>query len=256
MHGIKVTKKVANIIRLKENIIDQMLELKKNFLNKGVRQYIDRLMYDNVSWSDELESKYILYCIAKYIFGLEVKEVKAPLPKLPMASYDSSFHYDADALNTLLNQKEDIIEQCKLLRDHQDMKGLEEYFDYVFEWYEYDMTLANQSREFEIYCINKYFYGLDVPKVKPRPLDLRSYIHERVVHEKIEIPDHFTDFEEIKKGDKVKILTGPFTNMIGPVSNINTELLQVTVMIKLFEQEMPIEIDMNTDKVLKVDDDI
>ena len=255
MYGIKVTKRVANIIRSKETIMDQMLELRNNFYNKGVRQYIDRLIFSNVH-SDSLESKYILYCIAKYIFGLEVKEVGVPLPKLPMASYGSEFHYDADALNALLSQKEDIIEQCKLLREHKNMKGLEEYFECVFEWYDYDVALANQSRDFEIYCINRYFYGLDVSEVKPRPLDLRPFIRERVVREKVEIPVHFTDFLEIKKRDKVKILTGPFTNLIGTVTDINPKLVQVTVSIELFGQEDFIEIDMNQDKVLRVDDEV
>ncbi len=255
MQCILANKLVVNIIGSKDNIIDQIKELKVHFYNKGVRQYIDRLIYANSS-SDNVsqESKYILYCIIKYFYGLDVSEIKVPLPKLPMASYDDKFHYDADKLNALLDEKDNIIEQCKLLREHKNMKGLNEYINNVLENYDYDITLANISRDFEIFCINKYFYGLDVSEVEPRAFDLRPYTY--VFRKKVKeyIPEHFTDFKEIKKGDKVKILNGPFNNMIGYIYDINNESLKLTIMIDFSGIKTPIELDYNSDKVIKVDD--
>ena len=255
MYGIQTTKEVANIIRSKENIIDQMLELRKHYRKKGVRQYIDRLIYINNPNQDSPEARYIRYCIVKYFYGLDANEVDKPLPKLPMASYEKKYHYNADALNALLSQKEDIIEQCKLLRCYNNLKGMQEYIDAVFEKYDYDVALAGQSRDFEIYCINKYFYELDVPEVKPRPFDLRAYTDVFRKKVKEDIPSHFTNLEEIKKGDQVKLLTGPFKDMVGTVTDINLALLKLTIMINLFGQDEQIELDTNTDKVLKVEDE-
>ena len=254
MYSIRATKEVANIIRSKDNIIEQMLELKKNYRKKGVRQYINRLIYMAMHHEDDLEFKYILYCIVKYFYGLEVAKVKAPLPKLPMASYSKKYHYIPDELNDLLKENEDIITQCKALRANKNMEGLDEYIDYVFEFYDYDVALANQTRDFEIFCINKYFYGLDVPEVKPQPFDLRPYLKERTITKKEEIPKEFTAFEDIKKDDKVQILNGAFKDMVGKVSNVNKESL--TVSLNLFEQTFLIELDSKTDKVLKIDDEL
>lgn len=256
MYSIKATKEVANIIRSKDNIIEQMLELKKNYRKKGVRQYIDQLIYMAMHHEDDLEFKYILYCIVKYFYGLEVAEVKAPLPKLPMASYSKKYHYNPEELNDLLYENKDIIAQCKALREHKNMKGLDEYLDDVFEFYDYDVALAKQTRDFEIFCINKYFYGLDVPEVKPQPFDLRPYLKERTIIKKEEIPKEFTAFEDIKKDDKVQILNGAFKGAVGIVSDVNEEALQLTVILDLFDQTLPVEIDTETDKVLKIDDEL
>ena len=91
--------------------------------------------------------------------------------------------------------------------------------------------------------------------MKPRPFDLRAYTDVFRKKVKEDIPSHFTNLEEIKKGDQVKLLTGPFKDMVGTVTDINLALLKLTIMINLFGQDEQIELDTNTDKVLKVEDE-
>lgn len=47
---------------------------------------------------------------------------------------------------------------------------------------------------------------------------------------------------ELKDGDKVKVVDGPFKNMYGKVSEIDIEKQQLKVLIDLFGQETPVEV--------------
>ena len=55
---------------------------------------------------------------------------------------------------------------------------------------------------------------------------------------------------EIKEEDKVKIIDGPFKNMLGKVQSIDIENGQIRVLIDLFGQETPV--DVTTVQVEKV----
>ena len=173
MNNCAASKEVKKILDSKDNIVDQLKELRKYRYKKGVIEYIDRLIYGNQNDDYDSECKYILYCIVKYFFELDVNEVKEPLPKLPL--YSSS-NFDIEKIQKLLESKDNIIDQCILLREHKNSKDVLEYIASTKERYIYDLELANVNREFEIYTISKYFYGLDVSEVKPSHIKLNAYL--------------------------------------------------------------------------------
>ena len=49
---------------------------------------------------------------------------------------------------------------------------------------------------------------------------------------------------ELAKGDKVSITDGPFKGMEGKIDNIDTETNRLTVLIDLFGQETPVEVEL------------
>jgi transcriptional antiterminator NusG len=49
---------------------------------------------------------------------------------------------------------------------------------------------------------------------------------------------------ELKVGDKVNIIDGPFKGMIGTIDTIDTENNRLTVLIDLFGQETPVEVEL------------
>ncbi len=173
MNNCAASKEVKKILDSKDNIVDQLKELRKYRYKKEVIEYIDRLIYGNQNDDYDSECKYILYCIVKYFFELDVNEVKEPLPKLPL--YSSS-NFDIEKIQSLLESKDNIIDQCILLREHKNSKDVLEYIASTKERYIYDLELANVNREFEIYTISKYFYGLDISEVKPSHIKLSTYL--------------------------------------------------------------------------------
>jgi len=50
---------------------------------------------------------------------------------------------------------------------------------------------------------------------------------------------------ELKDGEKVKVIDGPFKNMYGKVSEIDAEKQQLKVLIDLFGQETPVEVSIS-----------
>jgi len=50
---------------------------------------------------------------------------------------------------------------------------------------------------------------------------------------------------ELKEGEKVKIVDGPFKNMYGKVETVDLESNQLKVLIDLFGQETPVEITLS-----------
>lgn len=49
---------------------------------------------------------------------------------------------------------------------------------------------------------------------------------------------------ELKVGDKVNIIDGPFKGMIGTIDSIDTENERLNVLIDLFGQETPVEVEL------------
>ncbi len=49
---------------------------------------------------------------------------------------------------------------------------------------------------------------------------------------------------DLTSGDKVKIIDGPFTNMTGTIEELDLKGQKLTVLIDLFGQETPVEVDL------------
>ncbi len=50
---------------------------------------------------------------------------------------------------------------------------------------------------------------------------------------------------EITEGEKVRIIEGPFKSMVGKIETIDTENQQLKVLIDLFGQETPVEVNLS-----------
>ena len=51
--------------------------------------------------------------------------------------------------------------------------------------------------------------------------------------------------EELKAGDKIKIVAGPFVGMVGTIESLDLENKIVNANIDLFGQETSVEVDLN-----------
>ena len=84
------------------------------------------------------------------------------------------------------------------------------------------------------------FIGSSGKGAKPIPLSPQE-IDRILVNEGISRLDIETD---LKEGDSVKIIDGPFNGMYGKVQNIDLENEKLNVLIDLFGQETPVEVDL------------
>lgn len=66
---------VNELLKSQDNIIDQLKLLKENENNREVKKYMRVLVEQN-------DSPYFKYCIDKYYFNKNVKEVKPPIRTL------------------------------------------------------------------------------------------------------------------------------------------------------------------------------
>ncbi len=250
------SKYVQKIVDSKDNIVDQLKELSKFKYRKGVRQYIDRLILANTTRDYDLDAKYILYCIIKYYYGLEVQDGEEPLIIPNSLGIITPADYNIDFIANLLNTKDNIIDQCKLLKKHQDSPDVQKYISCATTYFDYDApVLYGLSTEYEMYCINKYFYGYDVPLVKSNHVRLGVWPKKRA-SKKPSIEEsivEYTPFEDVKKGDKVKILTGPFTGIFGTIDSVDHDNQKIMLLVDLFGQETSVEL-TEDDRILKEDD--
>ena len=84
------------------------------------------------------------------------------------------------------------------------------------------------------------FIGSSGKGAKPIPLSPQE-IDKILVNEGISRLDIETDLNE---GDSVKIVDGPFTGMFGKVQSIDLENEKLNILIDLFGQETPVEVDL------------
>lgn len=218
---------VNELLNSQDNIIDQLKVLKENQKHKEVKKYIKALVKGN-------NSPYFKYCIDKYYFGLDVEEVKPPIRTLSPLYYLKG----RKKIEKLLNQKDNLIDQIKLLKKHKEDKIIDTYIkDYLELW----------SNRYEEYCIKKYYYDMDIKEVKPtaKNLNITLYkIYFQDIEKKQEqerIKNYKKTIKKAKEGDKVKLLDGPFKDLIGIIKSFDIDNLTLFVTISLFEEKYDIE---------------
>ena len=85
MNCFVATKEVKKILDSEDNIIEQKKNLRKYRYRKGGKNYIDKLICANQSLDND-ESKYILYCIIKYYYEIDIVKEMKPM-KIRLYSY-------------------------------------------------------------------------------------------------------------------------------------------------------------------------
>ena len=84
------------------------------------------------------------------------------------------------------------------------------------------------------------FIGSSGKGAKPTPL--QPYEVENILHN-MGIAKNASN-DELKEGDKVKIIDGPFVGMMGTIESIDTENNLVNVLVDLFGQETSVEVEL------------
>jgi len=226
---------VNELLKSQNNIIDQLKLLKENKNHKEVKKYMGVLIKQN-------NSPYFKYCIDKYYFNKDVKEVKPPIRVLKPLYYLKG----RKKIERLLESRDNIIDQLKLLKEYKGTKVVDTYIeDYLELW----------SNEYEAYCIQKYYYDMDVLEVEPtaKSLNITLYrISFRDIErkqEKAKKKSYMKAIRKVKKGDKVKILDGPFENQVGTVNSFDIDNLKIFVTVYLFEEKYDIEHDGKFEKI-------
>lgn len=149
---------VNELLKSQDNIIDQLKLLKENENNREVKKYMRVLVEQN-------DSPYFKYCIDKYYFNKNVKEVKPPIRTLRPLYYLKG----RKKVEKLLESRDNIIDQLKLLREYKGTKFVDIYIeDYLELW----------SNEYEAYCIKKYYYDMDVQEVEPTAKTLNITLYK------------------------------------------------------------------------------
>lgn len=223
---------VEKLLNSQDNIIDQLQLLRENKDNKEVKKYMRALVKDN-------NSPYFKYCIDKYYFNKDVKEVKPSIRPLR-----SLYHLkETQKIQRLLESRNNIIDQLKLLKEYKGTKYVDTYIkEYLELW----------SNEYEAYCIQKYYYDMDVKEVEPNAKSLNITLYRisfRETESKQEKDKQNGYAKSVKKNDKIKILDGPFKNQIGIVNSFDRDNSKIFVTISLFEEKFNIEYDGKFEKI-------
>ena len=228
---------VNQLLNSKDNIIEQLKLLKENKNHVEVKKYMRVLIKQN-------NSPYFKYCIDKYYFNKDVKEVKPPIPTLRPLNYLKG----RKKIEGLLESRDNIIEQLKLLKQYKEDKIVDTYIkDYLEFW----------ANKYEAYCIQKYYYDMEVSEVEPTAKSLNitlykiSFMDIERKQEKSKQKSYLKAIKNIKKGDKVKILDGPFEELIGIVNSFDIDNLKIFVTICLFDKKYDIEHDGKFEKILE-----
>ena len=215
---------VNKLIERENDIISQLKLLRLYKKRAGVYQYID-LFLNNAKNQEPTFYKYYEYCVAKYFYGFDVEEVKAPLTKLYMPTYLPK-KIEKEVLN-----KNNIIDELKVLRKYKDNKYVKKFMEILLEY-----TLT----EYELYCISKYYDGLNIKEVKQDSIKLYPLYENKKIH------DNFYEYQEtpwaeLKIGDSIILLNGTFKNITGTIKRIGKDNLYIKV--DLFGYATELEID-------------
>lgn len=155
---------VNQLLDSQDNIIDQLILLRENKNHKEVKEYMRILVKEN-------NSPYFKYCIDKYYFNKDVKEVKPRVrPLSPL------YHLKGcDKIISLLESSDNMIDQLKLLKIYKGTKVVDIYMERYLE---------QCASKYEVYCIQKYYYDMDVVEVEPTAKTLNITLYKIYIERK------------------------------------------------------------------------
>ena len=184
-------------------------------------------------------SPYYKYCIDKYYFNKKVNEVEIQLPTLKVLCYLKG----SRKIEKLLKIKDNLIDQIKLLKEYKGNKIIDNYIKEYLELY--------SISEYEVYCIKKHYYDMDLDEVKPTAKSLNITLYEiyvpviQQIQEDERKSNYKKNIKKVKEGYRVKILDGPFKDISGIIKSIDIDNLKIVVTIELFDEKYDVEYDGN-----------
>ena len=196
---------VKLLLDARDNIIDQLILLRKYQDNEEVQEYIDYLLKSDISLYDR-------YCIDKYYFLKEVEEVSFN------DYYNEVFGFPAfrdikkmDYIRNMINQVDTFEEMVDLLATHRDDKIVCQYVLDALASTDYGET------PYFRYLFLKRFFGINLKEVKPTPKTLKYHLWgtEMVDMLEGEIISFKQKLKKVKNGSKVVMTDGPFKSLRG-----------------------------------------
>ncbi len=227
---------VDELLSLGDNIIDQLILLKKFKHNRDVKKYMNSLKKENLS-------PYTRYCINKYFYGLDVEE-----EKIPDSYYPTLTTYNNKYVEKLIGNIPNFRDQVLKLKKYKDKEAV---IDFVSEKFPYYLETNPYARN----IILIYYYDVPIAELEPSAKSLHITLW-KVYFPKLEKKQEKKKERLIKKnlkhlkvGDEILLCADPFTGMEGILLEKSPKLLKVE--IDLFGQKTVIDLE-STDEVKKV----
>lgn len=220
---------VNYLLSFNDNIIDQLKTLKKFKNNPEVQIYM-------MDFLCEKHSPYITYCVDKYYFDLDVSEVPEEIPNHQL------MYSPAEGLaKSILDSEDNIINQLKKLKENSDDEDVKNHIEWIN---------SRNLKPYDRYCLDKYYFGLDVPEVEPPKWRLYPYypyeyeqVEAKVWKRKRKELISVYKKQNLKKGDYVKGFSSKYGEITGTLQSINYKTGIVTIKVDLFGKFCDFEVD-------------
>lgn len=134
-------------------------------------------------------------------------------------------------VNEFILSKDNFTEQLVLLSKHKDNKNVQEYIDGI---------MGNQyTTDYVKYMIEKYYYkNKNAIKCEKNSLE-KTF---KVLLRPIEIKEKRNVSTNIKVGECVLIIDGPYKSINGIIKSIDNEYGEFEVLINLFDEEFTVKV--------------
>lgn len=134
-------------------------------------------------------------------------------------------------VNELILSKDNFTEQLILLSEHKDNKNVQEYIEGI---------LNNEyTSDYVKYMIEKYYYkNKNAIKYEKNSLE-KTF---RVLLRPIEIKEKRNVSTDIKVGERVLIIDGPYKSINGTIKSIDNEYGEFEALINLFGEEFTVKV--------------
>ena len=138
------------------------------------------------------------------------------------------------SLNELIESKDNISEQLKLLRKHREREDVKEYINSLLE--------NRYVTDYVRYMINKYYFNnKEAVKVEKNSIE-RVF---KVLLRPVKVKTKKYAETNIKVGDNVSIVDGPFNGFNGIVEKVDNEYAEFIISIKIFEESHSVNVDFD-----------
>ena len=214
-----------------DNIISQLILLKKFKHHKEVRKYMKALEKENIS-------PYERYCINKFFYGLDVK-----YEEIPDFYYPTLSAYGNEFIEGLIGDIPNLKDQVLKLKEYKDNAKVNDYVDEKFPYF-------FETNPYAKNIILTYYYdvpNLDItPTAKSLHITLGSIYFKKLIQkqEKREKKLIRKNSRRLKVGDRIILEDGPFKGMEGVVLEKGSEFIKLEM--KLFGDKTPCDMDYLT----------
>lgn len=136
-------------------------------------------------------------------------------------------------VNELILSKDNFTEQLILLSEHKDNKNVQEYIEGI---------LNNEyTSDYVKYMIEKYYYkNENAIKCEKNSLEKTFEVLLRPIE--IEIKEKRNVSTDIKVGESVLIIDGPYKSINGIIKSVDNEYGEFEVLINLFGEEFIVKV--------------